>query len=175
MRRSALIIIAVTILCSVSTGTARAGFGFGSGSTRSGLDLNGGYDVNTVTTISGTVIAAPRSTEEKQVTLQVKSGSETITVCVGPPSFWEARGITLNVNDQVTAKGSLAQGQDGKSYLMAQRLTVKASGAQVELRDERGVGLWSGRGMNGMGLNRQNRGMGFRGGMMRGGGGMMRR
>jgi hypothetical protein len=174
MRRSAIIIAAI-IFCSITTGTAWAGFGFGSEASRSGLDLNGGYDVNTVSTINGTVMATPHTTQEKQVTLLVKSGGETITVCVGPPSFWEAKGIAVNVNDQVTAKGSLAQGQDGKSYLLAQKLTVKGSGAQVELRDERGVGLWSGRGVNGMRRNGQDRGMGFRGGMMRGNGGMMRR
>lgn len=85
------------------------------------------------------------------------------------------KGIAINVNDEVTAKGSLAQGQDGKSYLMAQKLTDKTRGSRVELRDEKGIGLWSGRGMGEMRLNRTERSMGFRGGMMRGGGGMMRR
>lgn len=152
--------------------SAWAGFGFGSDGSKSGLDMNTAYDVNTVTTVTGRVIASPRASEEKHVTMQVKTSGDTITVCVGPQSFWEAKGIAINVNDEVTAKGSLAQGQDGRTYLMAQKLSDRTSGSQVELRNDKGKGLWSGS-MNGR-SNRPDGGMRFRGGMMRGGG-MMRR
>lgn len=176
MRRSPAlhVMIIAVLLGHCLAASAWAGFGFGSEASESGLDMNSGYDVNTVTTVSGRVISPPRASEEKHVTLQVKTTGETVTVCIGPPSFWESKGITINVNDELTAKGSLAQGQDGRTYLMAQKLSDRTTGGQIELRSDKGTPLWSGR-MNGLGANRPGGGMRFRGGSMtRGGGGMMR-
>lgn len=160
--------------------SAHAGFGFGFGSDnggKSGLDLNRGYDINTVTTVSGKVTSLPRFIEKEQVIIEIKNGSDIVNVSVGPDSFWGANGITVNLDDDLSAKGSLAQGQDGKTYLMAQKLTNRTTGSQVELRSERGISAWSGRSMNSMRSGGRSGG-GMRssgGGMMRGGGGMMRR
>ena len=153
---------------------AFAGFGFGSddNSGKSGLDMNRGYDINTVTTVTGKAVSPPHRIEKEHMVIEVKSLDETINVCVGPSSFWEAKGIPVAANDELAAKGSMAQGQDGKKYLIAQKLVNKSTGASLEFRSESGMPSWSGRDMNRSG--RSEGGMRSRGGMMRGGG-MMRR
>lgn len=159
-------------------GSAFAGFGFGSDDTgKSGLDLNRGYDINTVTTVSGKVVSLPRPIEKEHVIIEIRSGSDSVNICVGPNTFWETKGIPVKLTDELSVKGSIAQGQDGVTYLMAQRLINKTTGSQVELRNEKGMPAWSGRTMNSMRSGRPEGGMRFQGGgMMRGGGGgMMRR
>lgn len=177
--RYIFLILAAFWAVSLIPESAHAGFGFGFGSDnwgKSGLDLNRGYDINTVTTVSGKVTALPRFIEKEQVIIEIKNGSDIVNVSVGPDSFWGANGIPVNLDDDLSAKGSLAQGKDGKTYLMAQKLTNRTTGSQVELRSERGISAWSG-GANSMRSGVRS-GSGMRnsgGGMMRGGGGMMRR
>ena len=73
----------------------------------------------------------------------------------------------------MTAKGSKAQGKDGKSYLLVQKLTNKTAASQVVLRNERGGPPWMGKNASGMMPTGPAGGMGAGGGMMKGGG-MMR-
>jgi hypothetical protein len=167
-------ICAVSLNCLLSC-AACAGFWGSDDKGKSGLDFNQGYDINTVSTISGRVVAPPHQGEQGNSILEIKRGSETLNVSVGPQSYWEKKGIAINLNDEVSVKGSRAQGQDGKSYLLAQKLANRTSGAQLELRNEKGEPAWSGSSMKGSrseaGGMMRNQG----GGMMRGGGGMMRR
>lgn len=154
--------------------TAYAGF-FGSDDKgKSGLDFAGGYDINTVTTMTGRVTSSPQPGEQGNMIVGIRSGSETFNICLGPGSYWERKGIALNLNDELAVKGSRAQGRDGKAYVLAQKLVNKNTGAQVELRNDKGVPIWSGRNdgiRGGSGRGMMNQG----GGMMRSGGGMMRR
>ncbi|GAM10868.1 hypothetical protein OR1_03168 [Geobacter sp. OR-1] len=161
-------IVLAAILNCLLTGTAFAGFGFGGDDLgKSGLDFNKGYDVNTVTTVSGRVASSPRIDDKEQVFVDVKAGGEIVTLSLGPSWFWEKRETPLHPNDEVVAKGSKAQGKDGNTYLLVQRLTNRTTGGQSMVRSDRGWGGWSGRGGGGM-----SGGPG--GGMMRGGGGGMR-
>lgn len=161
-------------------GTSFAAFGFsfgGDGTGKSGLDFNKAYDVNTVTTISGRVVSLPRIVEQEHTTVEVNTGRETITLTLGPKSFWENQKIPLRLNDQISAKGSKAQGKDGKTYLITQKLTNQTNGSQLVLRNDKGASAWSGWGAGGGMSDRPGGGMGMGnggGGMMRGGGGMMR-
>ena len=151
-------------------GTAFAGFGFGGNDLgKSGLDFNKGYDVNTVTTVSGRVVSSPRTDKNEHVFVEVKAGGEIISLSLGPKSFWEKKEIALHPNDDITAKGSKAQGKDGKTYLMVQKLTNRTTGGQSVVRDERWGSAGSGRNASGMMPS------GPGGGMMRGGGGGMMR
>jgi hypothetical protein len=150
-------------------GTAFAGFGFGDDLGRSGLDFNKGYDVNTVTTVAGRVVSSPWIDEKEHVFVDVKSGRDIISLSLGPQSAWEKKEIPLHPNDDITAKGSRAQGKDGKNYLMVQKLTNRTTGVQLNVRNEHGGPSWSGRNGGGMMPN------GPGGGMMRGGGGGMMR
>lgn len=155
--------------------TALAGFFGNDDKGKSGLDFTGGYDVNTVSTMSGRVISLPHAGEKENVIVEIRSGSETLNISVGPGSHWEKSGIAINVNDDLSVKGSKAQGQDGKSYVLAQKLLNRTTGAQVDLRSEKGEPVWAGRNMNGIQSERPAGGMMNQGGgMMRSGGGMMR-
>lgn len=170
------IIIFAVILNGLLTASVFAGF-FGSDEKgKSGLDLSSGYDVNTVTTRGGRVISTPYLGEKENVIVEIRSNNEILNICLGPGSNWEKRGITVNLNDELTVKGSKAQGQDGKSYLLAQKLVNKTTGAQVELRNDKGDPVWSGRNAGSTRMESPAGGMRSQGGgMMRSGGGMMRR
>jgi hypothetical protein len=168
--RFSSIIVWAVVLNFLLFGTAFAGFGFGGNDLgKSGLDFNKGYDVNTVTTVSGRVVSSPRTDEKEHVFVEVKAGGEIISLSLGRKSFWEKKEIPLRPNDDITAKGSKAQGKDGKTYLMVQKLTNRTTGGQSEVRNERGGTVGSGRNASGMMPN------GPSGGMMRGGGGGMMR
>ena len=176
------IVLLAAITCLLSS-TASAWFGFGSDDTgKSGLDLNRGYDVNTVTTITGRVVSSHRSVDQGTF-IEINSGGEIFNLYVGPGAYWDKNGIKVQATDEISAKGSKAQGKDGKSYLLTQKFVNRTTGAQVELRNETGQPGWlstgtastrssGGQGSPGGGMMRGNGG----GGMMRsGGGGMMRR
>lgn len=170
------IIIWALILNSLLIGTVFAGFFDSDDKGKSGLDFTGGYDINTVSTMSGQVVSLPHSGEKQNVIVEIKSGNQTLYVSVGPGSYWEKKGIAINVNDDLSVKGSKAQGQDGKSYILAQKLVNRTTGAQVDLRNEKGEPSWSGRNIGSMRPESPAGGMRNQGGgMMRSGGGMMRR
>lgn len=175
--RFSIICIRAILLNCLIFGTAFAGF-FGSDDKgKSGLDFNGGYDINTVTTVSGRVISLPHSAGKENVIVEIKSGNETLNVSVGPSAYWEKKGIAINVNDDITVKGSRAQGHDGKTYVLSQKIVNKTAGTQVDLRNEKGEPTWSGRNTGSMRTESPAGSMRNQGGsMMRsGGGGMMRR
>ena len=171
-RLSTMLVLAMLYNC-LQVGAASAGFlGFGSDEKgKSGLDFRRGYDLNTVATVSGRVTALPHRGDSEQYVIEIKNGSESVNVTVGPGSYWEKKGIPVQLNDEISAKGSKAQGQDGKAYLLAQKLVNRTTGSQLELRSEKGEPVWSGRNTTGLGQGRGGRFQG--GGMMRGGGGMM--
>ena len=156
-------------------GTAFAGF-FGSDDKgKSGLDFTGGYDINTVTTMSGRVISLPHRGEKENIIVEIRSGTESLNISVGPGSYWEKKGIAINLNDELIVKGSKAQGKDGKSYLLTQKLVNRTTGAQMDLRSDKGEPVWSRSDMNSMRPESPAGGMRNQGGgMMRGGGGMRR-
>ena len=174
-RFSPIIMLTVVLNC-LSISPAFAGFGFGGDDLgKSGLDFNKGYDVNTVTTVSGRVSSSLRTDEKEHVFVDVKAGGETISLSLGPKSFWGNKGIPLHPNDEITVKGSKAQGKDGKTYLMVQKLTNKTSGSQMAVRNSQGGPAWSGRnagGMGGGGMGGGGMGGGGMGGGGMGGGGM---
>ncbi len=154
-------------------GVAYAGFGFGGDDLgKSGLDFTRGYDVNTVATVSGRVLSSPQAGDQGHTFVEIDDHGETINLSLGPRTFWNKNEIQLHPGDYITAKGSRAQGKDGKTYLMVQKLSNRTTGSQVSLRNERGGAAWSGRNGNGIMSDRPGGMMG--GGMMRGGGGMMR-
>jgi hypothetical protein len=175
--RFSLICMMTFLLNCQLLGTAFAGF-FGSDDKgKSGLDFTGGYDVNTVTTMSGRVISLPHTGEKENIITEIKSGNESLTISLGPGSYWEKKGIVINVNDNLSVKGSKAQGKDGKTYVLTQKLVNKTTGAQVDLRNDKGEPVWPGRNTSNTQMGSPAGGMRSQGGgMMRGGGGgMMRR
>ncbi len=175
--RFSLILAWAILLDCLMLGTAFAAFGFGGGDEgKSGLDFDGGYDVNTVTTVSGKVISLPRQGDRKYTIIGISSREEKYYLYVGPSSYWEKNGIPVRVNDVISAKGSTAQGADGKTYLITQKLTNRTTGERLELRNEEGEAMWAGGSRNTLrhGGFGANGGMGHMGRGMRGMGRGMR-
>ncbi|WP_281183862.1 hypothetical protein [Trichlorobacter lovleyi] len=123
---------------------AEAFWGFGSGNDggTSGLDLVQGYDRNTVITVTGRV-AAPVDPELDPVTVVVAVGTERVIVVLGPRWYLQDDSLDWKSGDNVTVRGSKAQGKDGRSYLLAQWVS-SPSGAQLLLRNENGRPGWAG-------------------------------
>ena len=151
------ILIAAAALLLVLGGTADAFWGFGDSGQqdRSGLDLERGYDRNTVVKISGSVAVPPRSIAGGLMALEMSLQGEQVVVVLGPAWYLQDDNLDWKVGDQVTVQGSFAQGKDGRAYLLSQQITTPG-GTTIELRGQNGRPSWSG---------------GFRGGQHGGGAG----
>jgi len=151
------ILIAAAALLLVLGGTADAFWGFGDSvqQDRSGLDLERGYDRNTVVKISGPVAVPPRSIAGGLMALEMSLQGEQVVVVLGPAWYLQDDNLDWKVGDQVTVQGSFAQGKDGRAYLLSQQITTPG-GTTIELRGQNGRPSWSG---------------GFRGGQHGGGAG----
>jgi len=143
------------VILSLWNRESSAFWGDGSTDPASGLNVASGYDVNTITSMSGVVVSPPERKGRGQHTeMSVSAARGTVTVVLGPWWYWEKQTITIAKNQELTITGSLAQGKDGALYLFAQRLENRSNGEAVTLRSESGKPLWSAGG----------RGNGIRGG-----------
>ena len=138
------ILIAAVALLLVLGGTADAFWGFGDSGdlNRSGLDLEQGYDRNTVVKISGPVAVPPRPLAGGLIAFDLNLPGEQMVVVLGPAWYLQDDNLDWKVGDQVTVRGSLAQGKDGRTYLLTQRISAPG-GATIELRGENGSPSWS--------------------------------
>jgi len=112
----------------------------------SGLNLENGYDANTVVTLAGRVVSLNTGDEQGNARLELASGDVRIVVVLGPQRYWAEHGIALKSGDSVAVRGSKAQGTDGVVYLMAQKITDTSLNTSVSLRNESGRAEWSGGG-----------------------------
>jgi hypothetical protein len=129
------------------TTTVMAGWGFGGAASsvgRSGLDLEEGYDQNTVTTVTGKVIGIPAEPGPQQFLLDLGDGSEPLHLVVGPVSYWKEKGIDIRPGEQLSATGAKAQGKDGATYLLVSQLINRSSSQEIRLRSSDGKPYWSG-------------------------------
>jgi hypothetical protein len=110
------------------------------------LDLESGYDTNTVITLSGMLTAVSFDGPQPQARVEMAVGEGQVTVVLGPRNYWAEHGIALKIGDQVTVRGAKAQGKDGVVYLLAQHLSEKSRGEEVALRSESGQPAWDGAG-----------------------------
>jgi hypothetical protein len=144
--------------------------------TASGLDVATGFDVNTITTLTGTVVSLPEHKgEEQHAAMSIATTQGAVKVVLGPWWYWEKQSFSVSKNQELAISGSLAQGRDGELYLFAQRLENRSSGDTITLRSETGAPMWSRNGSGGRNGNRQPdssgapRRAGNRTGNMRGG------
>jgi hypothetical protein len=170
-----------TVTICILTVNLSFGFSFGGDEIgKCGLDLNSGYDINTVTTVTGKVVSLPQALDKSGVIFAIKSASDTIYLYVGSGTYWDKNGTAIRLNDEITVKGSKTVGKDGKTYLLARILSNRTTNSQVLLRNEKGDPGWHGADVtsgNQGGDMMRNGGNMMRsgsGGMMRSGGGMMR-
>lgn len=138
-------LIAAAALLLLLGGTADAFWGFGDsrGPDKSGLDLERGYDRNTVVKVSGPVAVSPRPLASGLVAFEMNLPNEQMVVVLGPAWYLQDDNLDWKIGDQVTVRGSLAQGKDGRTYLLSRRI-IAPGGATIELRGENGSPSWSG-------------------------------
>jgi hypothetical protein len=154
----AIILTLLFVLC-LRGGNALAFWGFGDEEGKSGLDFDKGYDLNTVTTVKGKVIAVETNEDKGSVTIIVRQGTGRIHVVAAPEWYWSDRGITIRPNDEIEATGAKAQGKDGNMYIISRKITNNSTGDSVTLRADAGRPVWRGgggrRGMGGMQMQRR--------------------
>ncbi len=76
--------------------------------------------------------------------------SESVYIELGPPEYWQAQGVLLEVGQIVTVDGSINEGM-----IHATRV-ITADGQVLQVRSETGQPLWSGGVDNGQGQNGNN-------------------
>lgn len=140
--------LALLSLGQVSHADAGWGFGHGWGWRTGGLNLENGYDVNTVVSVTGRV-ADQVVRDDRHVVVELRTGEETVHLVLGPKWYWENRRIPLRPNDLVTARGSKALDEDGAAYILIQKVTNQTTGAEIVLRGDGGKPVWSGGGRHG--------------------------
>src|SRR5574340_1124041 len=97
------------------------------------------YDLKTVETVRGIVVAAPRPTPKgalpERAQLTLKTEKETLTVYLGPGWFLEKQGMKIVDLDRIQVTGSRLMVQ-GQPALLAGE--VRKGDQVLKLRDERG-------------------------------------
>lgn len=142
MQPTKIAIYLLTAIIMSPSVAAHAFWGFGD-SKQSGLNLETGYDINTVTTNTGRIVSAEAGDGHGNAQLEMDSGGVRIVVVLGPHHYWVGHGIALKVGDSLTVRGSKAQGADGVIYILAQKITDDSLNTSVSLRNESGCGAWS--------------------------------
>jgi hypothetical protein len=112
----------------------------------SDVPRGGLYDLDTVTTLRGTVVAVTVLPAQHgraggmHVTLENEQGP--LSVHLGPTWFLEREGVKLSKGDSLEVTGSVVG--DDTRYVVAQEL--KQGTTVIRLRDDRGLPLWRGAG-----------------------------
>jgi hypothetical protein len=105
------------------------------------------YDINTVTEIKGQIVkveeVVPLKGMSSGIHLLVKTGSETISVHLGPKWYLDNQSIQFTVHDQVEVKGSKVP-LNGKQIIIARE--ISKDGNVFTLRNENGIPTWAGNG-----------------------------
>lgn len=127
-----------------------------SGDRQSGLNLETGYDANTVTTMNGTVVSLQGGDDRRNAQFELESNGVRVVVLLGPQGYWAENGIPLKAGDNVSVRGSKAQGKGGIVYLLAQKISDSTQNSTISLRNESGRPAWAGNGA-GNGMGRMNR------------------
>lgn len=143
-------VIALAFLCLGQVTHANAGWGFGHGWgwRKGGLNLDHGYDVNTVVSITGRVVALVVK-DERHVFAELRTSDETMHLVLGPQWYWNERGIAIRPNDVIAAWGSKAIDVDGAIYILCQKVINQTTGAEIALRGDGGKPVWAGGGRHG--------------------------
>ena len=148
MQSTTIIICLLALILGFPPSPVQAFWG-NSGDKQSGLDLETGYDANTVTTQSGRIVSVHTGDDRRNAQLELESGGTRTVVILGPQRYWAEHGIALKPGDNLTVRGSKAQGADGVVYILAQKITDTSQQTAVTLRNESGRPAWAGGGMGG--------------------------
>ena len=117
----------------------------GSGGWGPGTSYSRLYDPKTVESVEGEVVSVENITPVKGmysgVHLMVKTGTETISVHLGPGWYMENQDLRIEPKDKVQIKGSRIT-YEGKPALIAAE--IKKGEDTLRLRDDTGFPVWSG-------------------------------
>jgi hypothetical protein len=165
MRTTTIILSVCTTLILFSPFAVHAFWGSG-GEKQSGLNLETGYDANTVTTMNGSIVSVMSGDNQRNAQFELESSGVRVLVLLGPQGYWAEKGIPLKVGDNVSVRGSKAQGKDGIVYILAQKISDISQNSTISLRNDSGRPVWAGNGAgNGMGrMNRSTQSPGRMGG-----------
>lgn len=152
MKPAKIIIYILAALFLSSPDSARAFWGSG-GDNQSGLNLESGYDTNTVITMTGRIVSVLAGDDRHGARIELDSNGARAVVMLGPQRYWAEHGITVKAGDDVTVRGSKAQGKDGVVYILAQKITGTSQNKSTSLRNEAGRPAWAD---GGMGTGRMN-------------------
>jgi len=104
------------------------------------------YNPKTVETIVGEVISVgkiiPSKGMSNGVHLMVKTNKETVSVHLGPEWYIKKQVITVKNGDRIEVKGSRITFEGKPAIIAAQ---VKKGNETLELRNDSGLPVWSGR------------------------------
>jgi hypothetical protein len=118
----------------------RGGGGWGAGGQYGRL-----YDANTVETVSGEVTAVEQMTPFKDmgngVHLTLKTGTESISVHLGPAWYVERQDTEIAAGDKIEVKGSRIT-YEGKPAIIAAE--IHKGDEVLMLRDANGIPAWAG-------------------------------
>ncbi len=145
MRPISIILFSLLIFLASFPASAQAFWGTAKGDCTC-LNFESGYDVNTVTTVTGRIISIQAGIDRLNIQLEIEGCGITMMVVLGPQSYWVDHGFPLKEGGEVAVCGSKAQGQDGVIYILAQKITETSQGVVVILRDESGHPNWAGGG-----------------------------
>lgn len=145
MRTAVQAIILLLALAFLGPVSAHASWWNGDADKRD-LNLDSGYDVNTVSTVSGKVVAIYLDGPQPHALVALEAGEGLFSVVLGPRDYWAKNGIDLKIGDRVTVRGSKAQGEDGVVFIFAQWLSEDSLGQKAVLRSESGRPVWAGGG-----------------------------
>ncbi|HEX2965398.1 MAG TPA: hypothetical protein VHO84_06415 [Syntrophorhabdaceae bacterium] len=116
---------------------------------RSGIHYPGGFDLNTVGTVTGRVISLDRPNSSGPVIVNIQSTWEKYAVVTCPPWYWDELKITLPAEEDIKVTGSKSLGKDGILYVIAQDIALPAQGRTISLRNKTGNPLWGRQNGNG--------------------------
>jgi hypothetical protein len=108
-----------------------------------GICYPGGYDINTVGVVTGSVVEL-QEPAEGPVRFVVAGERERWVVLASPAWFWKSAKRRLQSGDAVTVRGSKTLGADGTLYVVAREIQHAGDAPAIVLRDHRGTPLWSG-------------------------------
>lgn len=105
------------------------------------------YDVNTFTETKGKVLKIIEILPSKGVSggihIMLNTGSEDLTVHLGPKWYLDKQSVQLKTGDKIEVKGSKVI-IDGTEAIIAREI-IK-DGNTLKLRDINGIPFWSGKG-----------------------------
>jgi len=110
-----------------------------------GSKIDSGYDPQTVLSVKGTVTEIASQERSGPVSLSLQAENEQYTVMLGPQWYLKKLGFRVQRGDGVHIQGSRMLDRQGKVYLVAASISIEKTGERIQLRDDSGSPLWSGK------------------------------